>query len=115
MEDVIGTSKEYVFEKLINFLRNEKEQLKFTAKASMEIDLDPSWTRKALIMGVIIHASINGQLYCEKSKVRGRDDDIIYIIKPIINDKPRWVRFRLGQDESGEDTTAVIISAHEDR
>ena len=115
MEEVTGTVKDYVYEKVVNFLKKEEDHLKLSKKASIEMDLDTSWTRKALVMGMTIHASLNDPLYCEESTAPGRKGEAVYVIKRAINEKPRWIRFRLAQDQYGDDAALFIISAHEDK
>jgi hypothetical protein len=112
MEEVSGTSKEFIFEKTVRLLKDGCYI--FREKASAAIDLDRSWTQKALIDGMIQYALLNNPLYCEESRAIGCAGDIVYLIKPLINDFYRWIVYKFGQDECGKDIVVFIISAHKD-
>lgn len=110
MEEILETEKEFIFDKVVklkNFI--------FTSKASRSIDLDTSWTQKAVKEGIIQHIGLNGSLFFEKSQAVGHEEDIIYLIKPFINDFYRWIAFRFAQDEDENDVAVVVISAHKDK
>jgi len=110
--EVSKSEKEFVYDKLLKLLA--KNCYIFKRKASECIDLDTSWTQKALIEGMKVYAALQKPLYREESKSEGHEKEIVFLIKPFINDFYRWVIFKLGQDENGEDIVVFIISAHKD-
>lgn len=107
------TEKEEICDKLTKLL-NEKKY-RFTTKASRLINLDSSWTEKAVIEGMKLHAILKNPIYWEMSKKEGNEEDVIFLMKPCICDFSRWIDFKFAQDENGEDCLVVIISAHKDR
>jgi len=113
MEELSGTSKEFIFEKTVRLLK--EGCYRFREKASVAIDSDRSWTQKAVIEGIIQYAELNNPLYSEESRRMGCAGDIVYLIKPFINDFYRWIVYRFGQDEYGNDIVVFIISAHKDQ
>jgi len=72
------------------------------------------WTQKALIEGVIQYAAMQSSIYWEESSAIGCQGDVVYLIKPLINDYWRWIVFKFGEDEYGEAIMVIIISAHKD-
>jgi len=112
MEEISGTDKEYILNLTSKFLKEERYLVR--ERASAQIDLDRSWTIKALIKGIILYADMQGALFCEESTAIGCQGDLVYLIKPNINEFWRWVVFKFGVDEYGDAVLVIIISAHKD-
>lgn len=112
MEEVLKTDKEVVYDKLLQLLASDC--FLFTRKASESIDLDSGWTQKAVIEGIKLYAGLHEPLYYTESTSAKHEGEIVFLIKPFINDFQRWILFKFGQDESGNDVIVIIISAHKD-
>ena len=105
-----ATDKEEVCEKLIRLLNEEK--YRFTGKASRAVDADTSWTKKAIVSEMKLHATLKNPIFWEMSKKDGHEEEVVFLIKPYCYDYYRCIYFKFFQEQNVE--KALIMSAHKD-
>ena len=113
MEEILGTEKDLIIENTVRLLKNG--DYIFRNRASQDIDLDRSWTKKSIIEGMIQYCQLKNPIYSEESTAVGCEGAPVYLIKPVINDLYRWIIYKFAQNEYGESVLVVVISAHSDK
>lgn len=112
MTEIQGTEKDLILEDTIRLLTSGEYM--FSNRASQDIDLDRSWTKKAIIEEMVRYCQLKSAVYSEDSSAVGCSGEPVFLIKPIINDVHRWIIYKFAENEYGETVLIFIISAHYD-
>lgn len=113
VEEILGTEKDLIAENTIRLLKNG--DYSFSNRASQDIDLDRSWTKKSIIEEMVRYCQLKSPVYSEESTAVGCKGEPVYLIKPVINDVHRWIVYKFAENEYGETVLIFIISAHIDK